>query len=81
MPITSVILMVLATRGLVDIWRNGSIFAELREIKGDVRVILSSGYDEEEMTARFAQGDLAAFLQKPYTLKALETAIRSALEA
>ncbi len=32
MPITSVILMVLATRGLVDIWRNGSIFAELREI-------------------------------------------------
>ena len=60
---------------------GGETFAELREIKGDVRVILSSGYDEEEMTARFAQGDLAAFLQKPYTLKALETAIRSALEA
>ncbi len=59
---------------------GGETFAELRSIKEDVRVILSSGYDEEEVAARFAQADLAGFLQKPYTLKSLETAMRRATE-
>ena len=43
------------------------VFAELRLIRPDARVILSSGYDEEETTRRFGATGLAGFLQKPYT--------------
>ncbi len=41
-------------------------FRELRRMSGDVRVILSSGYDEREATRRFQDGQLSGFLQKPY---------------
>ncbi|MDD5306610.1 MAG: response regulator [Deltaproteobacteria bacterium] len=46
-------------------------FEELRRIRPDVKVILSSGYNEQEVTARFAGRGLAGFLQKPYDLKGL----------
>jgi CheY-like chemotaxis protein len=41
-------------------------FRELRRIKADVRVILSSGYSEQDATVQFAGKGLAGFLQKPY---------------
>jgi two-component system, cell cycle sensor histidine kinase and response regulator CckA len=41
-------------------------FQEMRRIRPDVRVILSSGYTEQEATTRFADAGLAAFIQKPY---------------
>jgi two-component system, cell cycle sensor histidine kinase and response regulator CckA len=41
-------------------------FREMRRIRRDVRVILSSGYTEQEATDRFADKGLAAFIQKPY---------------
>lgn len=41
-------------------------FRELRRIRPDVRVLLSSGYSEGEATHRFAGKGLAGFLQKPY---------------
>ena len=52
----------------------------LRQIRPDVRVILSSGYTGEEATRQFTERDLAGFLQKPYALKALIAAVRGALE-
>ena len=41
-------------------------FRELRTIKHDVCVVLSSGYNEQDATQRFAGRGLAGFIQKPY---------------
>jgi DNA-binding response OmpR family regulator len=41
-------------------------FTEMRRIRPNVRVILSSGYNEEDATDRFAGKGLAGFVQKPY---------------
>ena len=44
------------------------VLRELRRLRPDVRVILSSGYNEQEVTQRFAGKGLAGFIQKPYRL-------------
>jgi len=54
-------------------------FHELLRINPDVKVILSSGYNEQEATQGFAARELAGFVQKPYTLKALRGKIREVL--
>lgn len=43
------------------------------------RIVLSSGYDEEEVLAQFSRTQLAGFLQKPYTPAQLAKKIRTAL--
>ena len=53
---------------------------ELRQIRPDVRIVLSSGYTEEEATRQFTDRDLVGFLQKPYAFKDLVATIRTALE-
>jgi CheY-like chemotaxis protein len=53
---------------------------QLRQIQPDVRVVLSSGYTEEDATRRFSDRDLVGFLQKPYALSDLIAAVRAALE-
>jgi hypothetical protein len=42
---------------------------------------LSSGYSKDDIMARFADHDLAGFLQKPYTLANLAAVLRTATEA
>lgn len=54
-------------------------FAELRRIRSDVKVILSSGYSEQEATQRFIGKDLAGFIQKPYQPGALNARIHEVL--
>jgi CheY-like chemotaxis protein len=51
-------------------------FRELRRIDPGVRVILSSGYSEHEIAARFAGKGLAGFIQKPYQVARLREALR-----
>ena len=41
-------------------------FLELRRLRPDVRVVLSSGYSEHEATRRFTSRELAGFLDKPF---------------
>jgi CheY-like chemotaxis protein len=53
---------------------------ELKRIRPDVKVVLSSGYNEAEATERFAGHDLAGFLQKPYAVPRLAEAIRVVLD-
>jgi PAS domain S-box-containing protein len=55
-------------------------FRELRRIDPDVRVVMSSGYTESEITPRFAGKRLTGFLQKPYTLTALMDCLRGSLD-
>jgi PAS domain S-box-containing protein len=54
-------------------------FHELRKLKPGVRVLLSSGYDEQDITSRFAGEGLAGFIQKPYTSGELLARIHEAL--
>lgn len=55
-------------------------FRELRRLKPSVKVILSSGYNEQDVVNRFAGKGLAGFVQKPYTTDELIAKIREALD-
>ncbi len=46
-------------------------FLELRSIRPDVRVVLSSGYSEQESVQELLGQGLAGFIQKPYQLREL----------
>jgi len=55
-------------------------FRELRRLKPDVRVVISSGYNEQEVSQRFLGKGLTGFIQKPYKLKSLSLALKNALD-
>jgi two-component system cell cycle sensor histidine kinase/response regulator CckA len=55
-------------------------YREMRRLKPGVKVILSSGYNEQDIVNRFAGKGLAGFIQKPYTTEELLDKIREALE-
>ena len=55
-------------------------FRNLRIIDSGVRVIMSSGYNEQEVTARFAGKGLVGFIQKPYRFEELVKKLRAILE-
>ena len=50
-------------------------FRELRRLDPVVRVIMSSGYNEQDVTQRFVGKGLAGFIQKPYNLSELRRVI------
>ena len=52
---------------------------QLQGINAEVRVLLSSGYNEMEAVQRFAGKGLAGFIQKPYTAAALAEMVKHAL--
>ena len=54
-------------------------FRELKTIRPEVRVLLSSGYNEVEAIRRFTGKGLAGFIQKPYSAIALTEKVRSVL--
>jgi len=53
-------------------------FRELKKIKPDVKVFISSGFSENEVTQKFAGKGLAGFIQKPYKLSTLMEIIKNA---
>jgi two-component system cell cycle sensor histidine kinase/response regulator CckA len=55
-------------------------FRELRRMRPGVRVILSSGYNEQDVTQRFVGKGLAGFIQKPYQLTTLLAVMKEVLE-
>ena len=54
-------------------------FRELRRIRADVKVLLSSGYNELEVTQRFIGKGLAGFIQKPYKFSVLMKKLKEIL--
>lgn len=54
-------------------------FRELKRINPDIKVIMSSGYNEQEITQRFVGKGLAGFLQKPYQMQGLINMIRKVM--
>ncbi len=55
-------------------------FRELRRLRPDVRVLLTSGYNEQDATNRFAGKGLAGFIQKPFQVASLIAKVRDMLE-
>jgi|GEM_PF-4027510 len=47
----------------------------LKKLRPDVKVLLSSGFNEQEIADRFAGKGLAGFLQKPYRIGSLQETI------
>ncbi len=56
-----------------------SVFEAMRSAKSDVRVILSTGYSEQEAASHFSNAQLAGFVHKPYTATALIEKVGAAL--
>ena len=53
---------------------------ELRRIQEDVKVILSSGYNEDDLRERLVEVGFAGFVKKPYTSDALIEQLRQIIE-
>ena len=47
-------------------------FRAIREIDPKVRVVMSSGFNEQEVSEKFVGKGLSGFVQKPYTLSSLK---------
>ena len=56
-------------------------FRELRQLSSDVKVILTSGYNEQEVINRFAGKGLAGFVEKPFSPGKLISMVRQVLAA
>ncbi len=52
---------------------------ELRRIREDVKIVLSSGYQEQDVTERVVEMGFAGFVKKPYTADTLIEQLRQAL--
>ncbi len=52
----------------------------LRAINPDVKIIITSGYSEEEVTSKLGTTRVAAFIQKPYRLQSLLSLVNSVME-
>lgn len=55
-------------------------FRRLREVKADVRVLISSGYSPEMEGQALLDEGAAGFLQKPYHVEQVLRKVRDALE-
>ncbi len=55
------------------------VYREIRRIRNDVPVIISSGFSRKDVMPRFAGKHLAGFLQKPYRIQDLSALIKSVL--
>jgi PAS domain S-box-containing protein len=55
-------------------------FRKIRRIQADARIILCSGYNEQEVAEKFAGEKLSGFLQKPYHITSLQKKIQEVLK-
>ncbi|WP_020675656.1 PAS domain S-box protein [Geopsychrobacter electrodiphilus] len=53
-------------------------FRELKKLNPQIKVIMSSGYNEQEVTQKFIGKGLAGFIQKPYKLSTLREILSGA---
>lgn len=55
-------------------------FRKVRSIRGDVPVVLCSGFAEQEALSGFAEEEMPGFLKKPYKLAELRETLRQAVD-
>ncbi|WP_246043682.1 PAS domain-containing protein [Geomonas edaphica] len=54
-------------------------FRALRELQPDVKVVISSGYNEQEVTMKFVGAGPSGFIQKPYRVNEMSRTLRGVL--
>ncbi|MCU1258605.1 MAG: Chemotaxis protein methyltransferase CheR [Bryobacterales bacterium] len=52
----------------------------IKKVRPDVRILVSSGFDESEAVRRFSKRGLAGFIQKPYTAVQLAEKVKAVLQ-
>ncbi len=55
-------------------------FRQIRDVRADVKIVLCSGYSEQDATSRFSEEGLAGFVQKPFEMVKLIETVRAAIE-
>jgi len=61
-------------------YNGGRAFDQLKQIKSDVKVLIASGYTEDQqIRAMFEQGCIG-FIQKPFSINVLSNKITNALK-
>ncbi|NVN99465.1 MAG: ABC transporter substrate-binding protein [Geobacteraceae bacterium] len=55
-------------------------YCELKKINPDVKVIISSGYSEEDVIQQFSGQEIAGFIQKPYKLSLLKEVLQKVVQ-
>jgi len=55
---------------------GGEVLEKIQKIKPDAMIIISVGYGEQQIQKKFAGKNLAAFIQKPYSIKTLNNILR-----
>ena len=55
------------------------MLARMKEMRPEIPIILSSGYNQADAMRRFEGAAVAGFLQKPYRAGALMDAVRAAV--
>ncbi|MFO1487547.1 MAG: PAS domain S-box protein [Verrucomicrobiota bacterium] len=60
---------------------GGKTYELMRELRPHLKVILSSGYNENEAIAQFGDGELAGFLPKPVSAQLLLNMVNTALSS
>jgi DNA-binding response OmpR family regulator len=62
--------------------RSGvEVLAELREIRKDTKVVLTSGYSRETVLSEIGSNEITGFVRKPYTIENLAAVLQAALSA
>lgn len=56
------------------------VYREIRRVRNDVPVIVSSGFSRKDVMHRFAGKKLQGFIQKPYRVEELSRVIRSVMD-
>lgn len=55
-------------------------FGEMQKIVPNIKVIITSGYNEKDVSDRTIMNDLAGFIQKPYSIKMLSKQLSEVLD-
>jgi PAS domain S-box-containing protein len=58
---------------------GAAAFQELKRIRRDIKVIVSSGFSEQEISHHFSGDEPAGFIEKPFEFKSLQEKIRTVL--
>ncbi len=56
------------------------VLGRLKKVRKDIKVVISSGYNEAEVVGLFGGARLSGFIQKPYTASALARKIAAVLD-
>jgi len=63
----------------MPVMSGAEAFRQIRALRPDACVIVSSGFDQQEASRRFTSEGIAGFIQKPYTARALAKVVKQAI--